>query len=106
MPSGKHRYPQYTLRTSEGLMDKLKYIAEYNGRSANRELEQLIRAHVSRYEQKHGPIELTTEDYRFIRGRNPVPPPGAGGGGGGGNRLLPGRLKARYISCKLRPYVL
>lgn len=98
MPSGKHRYPQYTLRTSEGLMDKLKYIAEYNGRSANRELEQLIRAHVSRFEQKHGPIELTTEDYRFIRKRT--------GGAGGENRLLPGRLKARYISCKLRPYVL
>ena len=69
MPSGKHRYPQYTLRTSEGLMDKLKYIAEYNGRSANRELEQLIRAHVSRFEHKHVPIELTTEDYQFIRKR-------------------------------------
>lgn len=86
MPSGKHRYPQYTLRTSEGLMDKLKYIAEYNGRSANRELEQLIRAHVSRFEQKHGPIELTTEDYRFIRKRT--------GGAGGGKQAPPRKAES------------
>lgn len=69
MPAGKHKNPQYGLRVPEDLMDKLKYIAEYNGRSANREIEQLIRAHVARFEQKHGQIELTPEDYAFIRKR-------------------------------------
>ncbi len=28
----RHKYPQYTLRIPEKAMDKLKYIAEYNGR--------------------------------------------------------------------------
>lgn len=69
MPEGRHKHPQYGLRIPEDLMDKLKYIAEYNGRSANREIEQLIRAHIARFEQKHGQIELTSEDYAFIRKR-------------------------------------
>lgn len=39
MSGGKHNNPQFGLRIPEKLMDKLKYIAEYNGRSANREIE-------------------------------------------------------------------
>jgi len=70
MPSGLHKYPQYALRIPERTMDKLKYIAEYNGRSANREIEQLIRAHIAAFEEKHGEIALTAEDYEFIRKRN------------------------------------
>lgn len=52
MSGGKHNNPQFGLRIPEKLMDKLKYIAEYNGRSANRE------------------IELTPGAYAFIRKRN------------------------------------
>jgi hypothetical protein len=37
-------------------MDKLKFIAEYNGRSANKEIEQLILQHIADYEEKHGVI--------------------------------------------------
>ncbi len=69
MPNGYYRNPQYTLRIPEELMDKLKYIAEYSGRSANREIEQLVRVHVARFEKRHGVIELTPEDYEFIRKR-------------------------------------
>jgi len=69
MPNGYYRNPQYTLRIPEEVMDKLKYIAEYSGRSANREIEQLILAHIARFEQKHGEIVLTPEDYAFIRKR-------------------------------------
>lgn len=43
--------PQYTLRISQNAMDKLKYIAERSGRSANKEIEQLILAHIERWEQ-------------------------------------------------------
>ena len=39
-------------------MDKLKYIAEYNGRSANKEIEQLILAHIAKFEKEHGEINL------------------------------------------------
>ena len=37
MPS---KLPHYALRIPTPTMDKLKYIAEYNGRSANKEIEQ------------------------------------------------------------------
>lgn len=48
-------------------MDKLKYIAGHNSRSANKGIEQLILAHISEYEAKQGSIELSPEDYNFIR---------------------------------------
>lgn len=48
--------PQYGLRIPSKTMDKLKYIAEYSGRSANKEIEQLILKHIDAWEQEHGPI--------------------------------------------------
>ena len=53
MPS---KLPQYGLRIPKEIMDKLKYIANYSGRSANKEIEQLILAHIERWEREHGPI--------------------------------------------------
>ena len=38
--------PQYALRIPTPTMDKLKYIAERHGRSANKEIEQLILKHI------------------------------------------------------------
>lgn len=70
MPNGPHKYPQYALRIPELTMDKLKYIAGFNGRSANKEIEQLILAHIAAFEKKYGEIELEDEDYEFIRKRN------------------------------------
>ena len=58
MPSGKYKNPHYALRIPNSTMDKLKYIAEYNGRSANKEIEQLILHHISDYEKKNGAISL------------------------------------------------
>lgn len=50
--------PRYTLRISQVLIDKLEYVAEYNGRSKNREIEMLIRKHIREFEAEHGNIEL------------------------------------------------
>lgn len=64
MPNAPHKNPQYALRIPTSTMDKLKYIAEYNGRSANKEIEQLIIRHIAAFEQKHGQIpaeELRTD---------------------------------------------
>lgn len=69
MPNGQHRYPHYALRIPESTMDKLKFIAGHNGRSANKEIEQLILAHIEAYEKAHGKINLTESDYEFIRKR-------------------------------------
>jgi len=53
MPS---KLPQYALRIPTETMDKLKYIAEYSGRSANKEIEQLILKHIAEWEREKGPI--------------------------------------------------
>ena len=58
MPNGIHKNPQYGLRIPKETMDKLKYIAEYNGRSANKEIEQLILRHIREWEAIQGPISL------------------------------------------------
>lgn len=50
----------YTMRLDRELFEKFRYIADANGRSANRELEQLIRKLVSDYEAQNGVI--TNED--------------------------------------------
>lgn len=53
MPS---KLPHYALRIPTDVMNKLKYIADRNGRSANKEIEQLILAHIDTWEKKNGPI--------------------------------------------------
>lgn len=49
---------KFTLRTDPELLLKFHYVAEYNGRSANRELDKLIRRHVSEFEKKIEKVPL------------------------------------------------
>ena len=56
MPNAPHKNPQYSLRILSQAMDKLKYIADRNGRSANKEIEQLILRHIEAWEKAHGRI--------------------------------------------------
>lgn len=64
MPS---KLPHYALRIPVSLMDKLKYIAQRNGRSANKEIEQLIIQHVAEFERKHGEIDADSIESLQIR---------------------------------------
>ena len=57
----KNEYPRYTLRIPQELLDKLGVIAEYEGRTKNKELEQLIKKRIAEYEAIHGVIELNVE---------------------------------------------
>ena len=50
--------PQFTLRIEPQQLAKLRYIAEYNARSANREVELLIRRHIEKFEKAHGEIQV------------------------------------------------
>ena len=54
----KDNLPRYTLRISKILLDKLGYVAEYEGRTKNREIEQLIKKKVAEFEKEHGEIKL------------------------------------------------
>lgn len=56
------KYPMFGFRTERERLDKLRYIAEYNGRSANKELEQLLIAHINDFESQHGPIKPQEEN--------------------------------------------
>ncbi len=49
---------RYTLRVSPELLEKLGYIAEYEGRTKNRELEQMIKKRIAEFEKEHGEIML------------------------------------------------
>ena len=48
---------RFTLRISKVLLEKFGYIAEYEGRTKNKELEQMIKARIADFESKFGPIE-------------------------------------------------
>ena len=58
----KDNLPRYTLRVSQELLDKLAYIAHYEGRTKNKEIEQLIKKRIAEFEEQHGTItEYTNE---------------------------------------------
>lgn len=48
--------PRYTLRIPQILLDKLGYIAAYEGRTKNKEIEQIIKQRIAEFEAAHGPI--------------------------------------------------
>ena len=51
---------RYTLRVYRLLFKKFRYIAESEGRSANKEIEQYLKKRVAEFEKENGKIE--TED--------------------------------------------
>jgi hypothetical protein len=53
---------RYTLRVDRQLFKKFRYIAEYEGRSANKEIEQYIKKCVAAFEGKHGKIDIESEN--------------------------------------------
>lgn len=53
---------RFTLRVDRLAFKKYRYIADYEGRSANRELEQHIKKRVQEFEAIHGKIELEDEE--------------------------------------------
>ena len=47
---------KFTLRTDPELQKMFRFVSDYNARSANRELEVLMKKHVNEFEKKHGKI--------------------------------------------------
>lgn len=48
--------PRYTLRIPQLLLDKIRFIAAENGRSANKEIECMIKQRIQEYESLNGEI--------------------------------------------------
>ena len=59
--------PRYTLRVPQMLLDQIGYIAEYEGRTKNREIEQLLKRRVAEFEREHGKIPLEAAPRRRER---------------------------------------
>ena len=59
---------RYTLRTDPVLLEKLGYIAEYEGRTKNRELEQMIKRRIAAFEQEHG--EIPAHEFHYFDSEN------------------------------------
>lgn len=59
MPS---QLPKFTFRVEASTLEKLRYIAESNFRTVNKELEMLVNQHISKYEKDHGSIPLSTDE--------------------------------------------
>lgn len=55
MPSN---LPVLNLRMEQTTKQKISIIAKKNGRSANKEIEQLILKHIKEYEDEHGELEI------------------------------------------------
>lgn len=53
---------RFTLRIHPIIMNKMKHLAKMNGRSINKEIEQILKWVIEDYERKYGRIELTREE--------------------------------------------
>lgn len=49
---------RYTLRVDRLLFQKFRYIAESEGRSANKEIEQFLKKRVAEFEKENGKIDI------------------------------------------------
>lgn len=49
---------KFTIRVDEEVLRKFRYVAEYNARSANREMEVLMKKHISEFEKSNGKISF------------------------------------------------
>lgn len=51
-----------TLRMDRKLFAKFRYVAEYEGRSANKAIVQMIKKRVEKFEKEHEEIILDEDD--------------------------------------------
>ena len=54
----KNEKGRFTLRVPKELLDKIGYIAEYEGRTKNKEIEQLVKKRIADVEKEQGKIEI------------------------------------------------
>ncbi|MBE6585994.1 MAG: Arc family DNA-binding protein [Ruminococcaceae bacterium] len=58
----KNELRHLTVRIDDKTLDKLHYVADYEGRSANSQILILIRDCIEKYEAKHGEIKTGKRD--------------------------------------------
>lgn len=58
MKNEKH----FGLRIEEEMLQKFRYVCEYKGRSANKQIIQMIKHLIDEYENEHGEIQKNSDD--------------------------------------------
>ena len=53
----KSNEKHFGLRVDGTILSKFRYVCGYEGRSANKEIEQYLKKRVAEYEKEHGKIE-------------------------------------------------
>ena len=53
---------RYTLRIDRELFRKFRYVAEFEGRSANKEIEQMMKKRVVQFEKTNGKITFQEDE--------------------------------------------
>ena len=53
---GEYKNKAFTLRAEEETMDKIKAIADKEGRTANKQIEYILKLYVDNYETTNGTI--------------------------------------------------
>ncbi len=53
---------RYTLRLQNELQQKIKYTANYNSRSKNKEIETAIKRYINDFERLYGTINIDTDN--------------------------------------------
>ena len=61
---------RYTLRVDRILFQKFRYIADSEGRSANKEIEQYLKKRVAEYEKEFGKIEVKNNKAVILEVKN------------------------------------
>lgn len=54
---------RYTLRIDRRLFAKFRYVSDFEGRSANKEIEQMLKKRVQEFESANGEI-LLEDDFK------------------------------------------
>jgi len=58
----RKNYPRFTLRVSPSLLEKIAYIAEYHGRTKNKEIEYILKKQIAEFERLYGVIETNSDN--------------------------------------------
>ena len=56
------KYPRYTLRIPQSMLNKLAYTANFNGRTKNKEIEMIIKKYINDFERSYGTIPDDDEE--------------------------------------------
>lgn len=51
-------YVPFSLRVPDDLLYKVKFIAKVHSRSANKEMEFILKQYIAQFERKFGPVDL------------------------------------------------